>query len=87
MRVLRENRDLLKTVLETFVHDPLCEWSRKSSAKDNGEVHLRTIYNKLNGRVTVGLPLGIEGQVDDLIDQARDVTNLSKMYIGWAAYM
>lgn len=26
MRVLRENQEVLQTVLQTFVHDPLLEW-------------------------------------------------------------
>ncbi|GAB6018708.1 hypothetical protein CHUAL_000384 [Chamberlinius hualienensis] len=32
-------------------------------------------------------PLSVEGQVATLIKQATDETNLSQMYIGWAAYM
>ena len=37
MRCLRTNRDGLLNVLESFVHDPLLEWSRPPKpAKRNG---------------------------------------------------
>ncbi|KAJ3075069.1 serine/threonine-protein kinase M1 [Podochytrium sp. JEL0797] len=32
LRVLRTNRESLLAVLETFIHDPLCEWSRRTSS-------------------------------------------------------
>ncbi|KAI9332338.1 hypothetical protein BDR26DRAFT_645605 [Obelidium mucronatum] len=31
LRVLRTNRESLLAVLETFIHDPLCEWSKRTS--------------------------------------------------------
>lgn len=38
MKVLRSNRESLMSVLETFLHDPLCEWSKplkKNSSKSS----------------------------------------------------
>jgi len=35
LRVLRENRESLMSVLETFIHDPLCEWNKKRVSKIN----------------------------------------------------
>ncbi|ORX89906.1 hypothetical protein K493DRAFT_288711 [Basidiobolus meristosporus CBS 931.73] len=95
LRLLRNNRESLMCVLETFIHDPLCEWSKKKqSSMTSGEVEnehavrsLQTIDQKLQGLVQAGFPLSIEGQVDELIRQATDAGNLFKMYIGWAAYM
>ena len=29
LRVLRDNKETLMTVMETFIHDPLLEWSKK----------------------------------------------------------
>lgn len=62
MSTLRNNRDTLMNVLESFLHDPLVEWSRHSDgaattrAGDNvGEVsaaavsHMRRINERLNG--------------------------------------
>jgi serine/threonine-protein kinase ATR len=95
--VLRNNRELLGAVLETFIHDPLCEWSKKSSASKaaTGEVHneeavkhLRNIDFKLRGiKHSGGLPLSIEGQVQELIADATSLENLSAMYIGWAPFL
>lgn len=96
MRVLRENKDLLMSVLETFIYDPLCEWGIKGKSLKTivpeGENPkalriLNVIDRKLQGFVSnYRLPIGVEGQVDELIHQATDPENLSKMYIGWAPY-
>lgn len=37
--------------------------------------------------MTSRLPLSVQGQVEELITQAVDPANLSKMYIGWAPYL
>jgi serine/threonine-protein kinase ATR len=29
LQVLREHRETLISVMETFVHDPLCEWTKR----------------------------------------------------------
>ncbi|KAL1916083.1 uncharacterized protein VTP21DRAFT_6087 [Calcarisporiella thermophila] len=93
LRVLRNNKESLMSVLETFMHDPLCEWSKKK-ANSSGEVEneqakktLTTIERKLLGEAKEGPALSIEGQVQELIRQATDPLNLYQMYIGWAAYM
>ena len=37
-QVLREHRETLVSVMETFVHDPLCEWTkRERSAADDAD--------------------------------------------------
>ncbi|KAI8805845.1 ataxia telangiectasia and Rad3 related, isoform CRA_a [Cladochytrium replicatum] len=96
MRVLHLNQELLMTVLETFIYDPLCEWSKRKGgtvSEDRGEVQneqalrsLNTIKRKLEGWVGQ-VPYSVEGQVHELINQAMEVQNLSVMYIGWAAFM
>lgn len=52
---------------------------------------LSHIKKKLAGCITASLstslPLSIKGQVHDLIEQATNIENLSKMYIGWGAYL
>ena len=69
---------------------------------------VRDIEDRLQGNYpkSKGLPLSIEGQVDDLIkvtkvfssllyllinylsqQAATSIENLSKMYVGWAAFM
>ena len=34
--MLRSHRETLVSVLETFVHDPLCEWAHASGSKRGG---------------------------------------------------
>jgi serine/threonine-protein kinase ATR len=92
MKVLHENRELLMSVLETFLHDPLCEWSHSQNDEDGENQKaiqsLATIDKKLQGFVTTArLPLSVSGQVEELISQAVDPENLSSMYIGWAPYL
>jgi serine/threonine-protein kinase ATR len=64
MKILRLNRDTLMSVLETFIHDPLVEWSQHKSrpksssaahhndgeiANEQGKKVLQTIDTKLQG--------------------------------------
>ena len=80
------------SVLEAFMHDPLLEWSKKTKLSGYNVVNqfavtsLNTVDKKLQGLMSSGFPLSVEGQVQDLISEAVDMQNLSKMYIGWAAY-
>nr|XP_053640480.1 serine/threonine-protein kinase ATR-like [Cherax quadricarinatus] len=100
MRVMREKRDALMSVLRPFIHDPLVEWSRgDKSAKNTGEInnekaqmHVSNIEHRLSGQIRTkargpNLPLSVEGQVNSLIEEATNIDNLCQMYIGWAAYM
>lgn len=93
MRILRENKNTLMTILETFIHDPLVEWSksRKYSRTEQDNVFavksLAVIERKLTGIVQDGIPLSVEGQVQELIQQATSIDNLSQMYVGWAPFM
>ncbi|KAJ3127354.1 serine/threonine-protein kinase M1 [Nowakowskiella sp. JEL0407] len=95
-KILRNNRESLMSVLEAFIHDPLCEWSKKKDKPNPPEVRrelamkaLQVIDRKLQGCVaSIGTqPLSVEEQVDHLISEATDVKNLAEMYVGWAAFM
>ncbi|KAJ2643531.1 hypothetical protein GGF44_001125 [Coemansia sp. RSA 1694] len=100
--VLREHRDALMSVLESFLHDPLVEWSKRAtrsnraltskeaaSAQPNEQATrcLSLINKKLQGVIQGVVPMSVEGQVNELIREATDPTRLFQMYIGWAAYM
>lgn len=102
MKLLRDHQETLMNVLETFIHDPLVEWSVKPSSRRGGGInrnghevnneeamrHLQSIEKKLTGRVqTANLPLSVAGQVQQLIAQATSPDNLSQMYVGWAPYL
>ncbi|CAM6089350.1 unnamed protein product [Calypogeia fissa] len=94
LSVLRSHRETLMSVLETFIHDPLVEWtkSHKSSGVEVQNPHAQKAIANIEARlegVVVGvaaapsLPLSVEGQVHRLIAEAVSLENLSKMYIWW----
>ncbi|XP_072968879.1 serine/threonine-protein kinase ATR [Typha angustifolia] len=97
LSVLRAHRETLMSVLETFIHDPLVEWtkSHKSSGVEVQNPHAQRAISNIKARlqgVVVGvaaapsLPLAVEGQVRRLIAEAVSHKNLGKMYIWWMAW-
>ncbi|XP_064619014.1 serine/threonine-protein kinase ATR-like [Lineus longissimus] len=103
MRVMKNEKDPLMSVLKTFIYDPLVEWSKQPKGKspETGEIknekaqhHVQAIESRLEGIIKVGmrrgrnmLPLSVEGHVNHVIQEATNPKNLSKMYVGWAAYL
>ncbi|MCO5595170.1 hypothetical protein L7F22_049209 [Adiantum nelumboides] len=94
LSVLRANRETLMSVLETFIHDPLVEWtkSHKSSGIEVKNPHAQRALVNIKARlqgVVVGvgaapsLPLSVEGQAHQLIAEAVSHENLGRMYIWW----
>ena len=52
-QVLREHRETLVSVMETFVHDPLCEWTKRNrSSEEAGNPQAKDALRTLEG----GLP-------------------------------
>lgn len=93
---MRENENLLMNLLESFVYEPLEDWSKLSSnlsrAKDKVYTRLR---NKIKGILTPddswtmhmntsGLSISVNLHVDLLIQSATSDLHLSEMYIGWS---
>jgi len=80
------------TILETFLHDPTTDFIGKkrrthSIVPDTPEGVLECVRNKLRGLLPgQSVPLSVDGQVDELINQATDNKNLAAMYIGWCAF-
>lgn len=84
MGVLRSNRELLKSVLEAFLHDPCLADSNSGSAAKT----LSIISEKLEGLMEgSSISVNVQGQVDALIKEAIKIENLSQMYAGWAPYL
>ncbi|KAG9442834.1 hypothetical protein H6P81_018688 [Aristolochia fimbriata] len=94
LTVLRTHRETLMSVLETFIHDPLVEWtkSHKSSGVEVQNPHAQRAISNIEARlqgIVVGvmaapsLPLAVEGQAHRLIAEAVSHKNLGKMYIWW----
>ncbi len=76
LSVLRAERDALKSVLTTFIYDPLLEWTSSKSkprplgttpelSSDTAVATIRSIENRLKGvdKKHRGPPLSVEGQV------------------------
>ena len=89
LATLRAHREPLMTVLETFIHDPLLEWTRKGqdpAENTRPRKALEKIRSRLEG-VVVGvgaapsLPLSPAGQARRLIEEAVSHDNLGRMYI------
>ncbi len=94
MRIMRNHREILMSVLETFVHDPFSELSRHAKKKkesddsdSEAELLMRRLRYTLEGQVDFGPPLTIEGQVENQIKAASDPENLNQMYYGWMAWV
>ncbi|CAH2061656.1 unnamed protein product [Thlaspi arvense] len=88
LTVLRTHRETLMSILETFIHDPLVEWtkSHKSSGVEVQNPHAQRAISSIEARlrgVVVGVPLPVEGQARRLIADAVSLENLGKMYIWW----
>ena len=79
-------------MIETFVHDPLVEWSTSGAPSELGNPQAQDALHTLQGRLTgtllgvssvPSLPLSVEGQALRLIKEATDKENLGSMYIWW----
>ena len=83
------------TILEAFVYDPTLDLLAKKPEKKKKEGSvpqtaqgvLDSIQRKVRGLLPEeSVPLGVEGQVDELIQQATNPHFLAGMYIGWCSF-
>ncbi|XP_029344827.1 serine-protein kinase ATM [Acyrthosiphon pisum] len=109
MSVLRQNQDVIVTVIEVLLYDPCHQWAltgkkatrlQNQSTKKNSIINDTTEVNKLAerslNRVRIKLcgmeqaetaAASINGQVNLLIQKARDPNNLALLFHGWQAYL
>jgi len=91
--LLRQNKDTLNTILETFLYDPTTDFVGKKKRHTEGvpetpQEILDSVENKLKGYYKKEMvPLSVEGYADALIRDAADPWNLCQMYIGWCAFL
>ncbi|KAK0613105.1 phosphatidyl inositol 3-kinase-like protein [Bombardia bombarda] len=93
LRILRQQEETLMTILEAFIHDPTLDL-QKAKKKNHEAVKLNptsvveSIKRKVRGLLPdESIPLGVEGQVEELIKQAVNPRNLASMYIGWCPFL
>ncbi|KAK4125293.1 phosphatidyl inositol 3-kinase-like protein [Parathielavia appendiculata] len=93
LRILRQQEETLMTILEAFIYDPTLDLqkSRKRNydvVKMNPPSVVESIRRKVRGLLPEeSIPLGVEGQVEELIKQAVNPKNLAAMYIGWCPFL
>lgn len=87
LSLLRSHETTLMNILESFIHDPIMDWSQKRKTKTTPQKALSTIRRKIRGILDKeGLPVSVQGQTEFLIQQATSLENLCQMYIGWMAF-
>ena len=93
LRLLRQSKDTLMTVLETFLYDPTTDFVGKkkrttAGVPDTPQEILDSVEGKLKGLLRgETVPLGLQGYVDALIREATNPFFLASMYIGWCAFL
>lgn len=93
MRLLRQSKDTLMTILETFLYDPTTDFVGKKKKNmpgvpDTPQEILDGVEGKLKGLLRgETVPLSVEGYVDALIREATSPWCLASMYIGWCPFL
>ena len=103
LRVLRGNSEALIGVLETFLDDPLVEWTKRSTKDVHGKnlreaenPQAKEVLHKISSRLSglvVGvnakesMALSVEGQARKLVEEATRLECLGKMYIWWMPWL
>ncbi|KAF3429996.1 hypothetical protein E2986_08147 [Frieseomelitta varia] len=96
LTVLRDQRQIIITLLQVLIYDPLFKWTiTPAKAHDiqsvrainkTAERALLRIEQKLQG-TEEGLASSVSGQVERLIQEAHDPINLCRLYCGWQPYL
>ncbi|KII70783.1 Serine/threonine-protein kinase atr [Thelohanellus kitauei] len=97
MEIMRSRVDSLVGVLSTFLHDPLVEWVKQRKnvtvVGEQGNEMARKMLTDVEKRLLGIIPqshfnvsLSVQGKVNELIQEATNLRNLSQMYFGWGAY-
>ncbi|CAG8977250.1 hypothetical protein HYALB_00009347 [Hymenoscyphus albidus] len=96
LKLLRQHQETLMTILEAFIYDPTLDLLKKVEKRKKEGVYtppqtaqgvLDNIRRKVKGLMpNESVPLGVEGQVEELISQATNQKFLAGMYIGWCSF-
>ncbi|KAI1772713.1 phosphatidyl inositol 3-kinase [Hypoxylon cercidicola] len=93
LSILRQQEETLMTILEAFIYDPTLDLQRDKRRKNevvrlNPQSVVDSIKRKVRGLLPEeSIPLGVEGQVEELIERAVSPKNLAAMYIGWCPFL
>ncbi|RGP60551.1 putative uvsb pi-3 kinase [Fusarium longipes] len=90
LSILRQQEETLMTILEAFIYDPTLDLQKEKRTHRRGDVGVKlqpqsvvdSIKRKVRGLLpTESIPLGVEGQVEELIKQAVDPRNLAAIHL------
>lgn len=95
LSILRQQEETLMTILESFIYDPTLDLQKDKRARRGDaavKLHPQSVVDSIKRKVkgllpNESIPLGVEGQVEELIKQAIDPRNLTAMYIGWCPFL
>lgn len=97
LRCQVKNKNAVMSVVETLLHDPLVEWTSRSSRGRSVDPTrlIDRVARRLDGfldlfsvpREKDTMALNVEGQVSKLISHSSALENLSEMYTWWMAWI
>ncbi|PRP86009.1 serine/threonine-protein kinase ATR-like [Planoprotostelium fungivorum] len=95
LSLIRQHRETLLSVLETFIYDPLQELKEKKnkgysepiSAQEEATRIILELDKRLQGKGSAGFQQSVDAQVHLQIGHATSVENLAMMYVGWNAWI
>uniref|UniRef100_A0AC34R4Y1 Non-specific serine/threonine protein kinase n=1 Tax=Panagrolaimus sp. JU765 TaxID=591449 RepID=A0AC34R4Y1_9BILA len=94
LQQLRDNCEVIVGVASTLIHDPVSTFAAKcqKAGSDNNrhfaaETAISRLKEKLAGRGLSMHVMTAEQQVDKLFQEATDVDNLSRVFIGWMPFI
>jgi hypothetical protein len=95
--ITERHRAMIIGLLETFIHDPLVEWTNKPGSSGHSRYNPAQLiaragrrldgYLDLYGEPKDTVSLSTEGQVLKLVHNCRSLENLSRMYIWWMPWV
>ncbi|KAG8348487.1 FAT domain [Trypanosoma vivax] len=97
LRCQMKNKTAIMSIVETFLYDPLVEWTReiaKQRSRTDPKRLIARVARRLDGfldlynpnREKDTLALGCEGQVSRLISHSSAIENISGMYVWWMGW-
>lgn len=94
LQQLRNNCEVIVGVASTLIHDPVSTFAAKCQKTDSdknrhfvAETAISRLKEKLAGRGLSMHVMTAEQQVNKLFQEATDVDNLSRVFVGWMPFI
>ena len=84
MKILRRNHEQILSLFDVFIYDPLFQWMVDGDQSNSAIAVIERITEKLVGKDFQNkTELSVHEQIEKLISQATDYSNLCQMFPGW----